>query len=115
MNNRLMVLLLLLISATALSQVYISVTPGFVTGDTFRSLDPDDKAMYAMGLVDGYYAAPLLANGQADVDWLSACLTGIRPDQIVAILDNYLEDNPLIWSAGMNGSASVALQGACKK
>lgn len=115
MTIKLLISAVLLMSASVFAQRYISVEPGFVDGDAFRGLNSSQKATYVMGLVDGYYAAQLLGDGQGRTDWLELCLTQVRPDQIVAIFDNYLGDNPRYWGVGMNGAGLVALKDACSR
>ena len=96
-------------------QTHVNVNPGLVTGNIYRGLTQELKIMYVTGLLDGMYATPMFSTINNKEEWLVDCMEGINTLQVMAIFDNYLEDNPLTWRRGMNRTAYTALWDSCKK
>jgi hypothetical protein len=108
-----------LVIALALSTVAragepeIVIKSGFLTGNAYRGFSPESRRAYAMGLIDGMFLAPFFDAKKQKLEWLERCGTGMGDEQIAAIFDKYLRDNPgrwhetmhvLGWTAMKNGS-----------
>jgi hypothetical protein len=80
--------------------------PGFYNGNDYRELNKDRRRFYIAGIVDGLLAVSSSKTiYQEDIKkwWMVQCLgTRITFDQIRAIVDKYLNENPEQWHKPMN-------------
>lgn len=93
----------------------ISIKTGFISGNDFRSLSREAKRAYAMGLIDGWFVAPFFDAPKEELRWIEHCTTGMTDEQVVAILEKFLRDNPARWQEPMNVLAWVAMKDGCGK
>jgi len=110
--------ILILASASvcyAESNEWVEVKKGFLTGNSFRELSHPVKRGYAAGFIDGLFMSPIFDAPKAEVRWIEACAEGMSSEQIVAILNKYLADNPARWHESMNVLAWVAMKESCKR
>lgn len=96
----------------------LNVFTGYGDTHVYRTLNAESRLAYVTGVIDGFYAAPLMAN--ADVPKtkrLSDCLIGnkVNNQQAMAIVDKYLENDPTTWSMPLNMNVLNALNAACNK
>jgi hypothetical protein len=89
----------------------------FIKGAEFRALPFAARSLYASGFGDALLIASTLerASKAAELALLERCISDMASAQLVAILDDYLKDNPTLWQLPMNQLAFVALANACKK
>jgi len=103
-----------LILAAPIANADMTVGRGFLTGNDFRSLNTSAKINYAMGIIDGFAGAAFIF-GEGDSTWIADCLGTAQSDQVVAIFEKYLKENPGEWHYAMNALAASALNIACRK
>jgi len=103
-----------LILAAPIANADVTVGRGFLTGNEFRSLNSSAKINYAMGITDGFVGAALVF-GEGDSTWIGDCLGTAQSDQVVAIFEKYLVENPGEWHYAMNVLAFNAFNDACRK
>lgn len=87
---------------------------GFLTGNEYRDLANTQRQHYIMGVIDGSLLAPLFGAPKPKLAWLETCVTGMRSDQVVAIVDKFLEANPVRWHQSMHVLVYSALRESCK-
>lgn len=78
---------------------------GFLAGNSYLELPSDQRTLYIMGLVDGFYFAPVLGaprTAQSDLLWVEECVQARMNNQISAMVDKFLTDHPERWNEPMN-------------
>ena len=80
----------------------VQVMSGFLTGNDYRERSDDMKNGYAMGFVNGLHMAPALDAPRTKMRWVEECFVGMTSEQIVAILDKFLNENPARRHEPMN-------------
>ena len=111
--------IVLLALALSLSTVAVAGEPavfiktGFVTGSMYRTISPDTRQAYAMGLIDGMLLSPFFDAKKQKLEWLERCATGMSNEQVAAIFDKYLRDNPGRWHESMHVLGWAAMKAAC--
>lgn len=113
-NLRFLLLLMLITPFVVHADNGISVKRGFITGNTFRALDQPSKNVYATGLVDGILLAPFYGAPEERLNNFERCTAGMTGQQIVAIFEKHLKENPERWHHDMHIIAFSALREACK-
>lgn len=91
------------------------VRSGFLNGEQFLKLEQDQRVCYTMGIVDGFYTAPMFGGKQKELQWLYACLDNKTNSQMSAILTKYVQDNPGKWDLPAHMLMIEALITACPK
>jgi len=94
----------------------IQANAGFLTGNKYRQAPEEIKTGYIMGTVDSIGAL----SGWGDLTTphilnINTCTKGMPADQIVAIVDKYLESNPEKWHFDMTSLTLNAIIQACEK
>jgi uncharacterized membrane protein YphA (DoxX/SURF4 family) len=113
--NKAIALLSLLAAAAFAASGTGTVHNGFVTGSQFMSSLPVEKRAYAAGVIDGMLLAPLLGAPKSELSWFEGCVEGMTNEQIAAVLEKQLRDNPASWHLSAHGSMFAALYAACPK
>ena len=113
LRNVVLALLLVSCSVAAASEPIFTIKAGFLTGNQYRLLSQEARRTYAMGLLDGIFLAPFFGAKKETLGWLERCATGMNDEQIAAIFDKYLRDNPGRWHETMNNLGLVAVKNAC--
>jgi hypothetical protein len=90
------------------------INSGFMTGNRYRSLDPVQRSDYLMGILDGFYAAPIFRGSSASTNALNNCTKTMTNTDIVAIVDQFIAANPTQWSVQMNILVLTAMITACR-
>jgi hypothetical protein len=91
------------------------VWPGFVTAEKYIELSPNQQGVYAAGLIDGMYLAPVFDAPNKDkyLTAMRTCLKPMTPTQVAAIITKYAKEHPEKWDMGTNVVAYQALRQAC--
>jgi hypothetical protein len=98
----------------------IRIHDGFYKGHTVREFSERERAIYAAGIIDGMFLAPLFGapTGPRELaatrsQWLGQCVEGMSPEQVAAIIAKYLTDHPERWHQDAKESAFSAIVAAC--
>lgn len=106
------VLVGLLFAPPAFSQ---KVHIGFLTGNSYKDLSESAKRGYVMGFVNGLLVAPLVTGKESDASWLHPCIRSMTDQQLVAIVEKYLGENPGRWQHPMNMLSLNAIAAVCPR
>jgi hypothetical protein len=87
---------------------------GFLTGNDFRRFSEPEKTAYLMGIWDGYMFAPAIGGRAINDQTLHDCIPGIESDQLLAIVNKYMDEHPERWGDPMNGIVFGALPANCR-
>jgi hypothetical protein len=93
----------------------IFISGGFLKGKGYLDMDITEKRAYAMGVINGMLAAPLMGAPEERVEWLVTCTRKMDDEQVAAILTKHVRDNPENWHNGMNILSWNAMRLACPK
>lgn len=97
MNNiRIAVVTLLLFLPALPAQAIIL---GYVTGNDYLKLDDNARLGWLIGAMDGIMAESTLIKKDAQGPWLGRCIDGLDTQQIKAIFEKELSENPEGWHA----------------
>ena len=114
MKLLLMSVAVLILSLCASAQEQIGISRGFLDGNSYQELSFTAKNSYAMGITDGFFVAPMFGAPESSVDWLINCMGRMKSNQLVAILDQYVQANPVQWHYSMNMLSLLAMESACE-
>lgn len=106
---------LLLASSTAADSQLLYLNGAFTTGNGFRRFSQGEQLSYVVGIVDGLKLAPTLGADKPDMKWLRTCIKDMEAEQIKAIVDMFLTDNPDRWHESMHMLVYAALLGPCPR
>jgi len=97
------------------SEPLAEVWPGFINTEKYIELCPNQQGIYAAGLVDGLYLAPVFdaPNKDKALTAMRACLKPMTNRQVAAIITKYAKAHPEKWDLGANIVAWQALREAC--
>jgi hypothetical protein len=103
MKARLILISILLLTATEVvgADQYV-IHKGFGTGRDYIEMEQSQKRAYVMGAVNGIFLAPLFGATKEKMAWLESSIENMTDMQLVAILSNYLKDNPGRWHEGLH-------------
>ena len=90
--------------AFAAKEEGIWIKEGFLDGEEYLQLPDLQKRDYAMGLLDGILTAPILGADKRGMKWLENCVVDMSGNQLSAILEKELRDNPEEWHYNSNGT-----------
>ena len=98
------------------------VYEGYVRGNDFLQYNNNEKSKYIMGVADGLLSSEVYLNKDSEADALSnivklrECLrtTIDNNNQLVAIVEKYLSNNPEEWSLSMNIIFFESMKDVCK-
>lgn len=107
-------IIILLFSPFIYAEKVVSISTGFVSGNTFRALDVVSKNVYAQGVIDGMLIAPMYGAPKLNLAVLEKCTEGMTGQQLVAIFNKYLKSNPEIWHKSMHTIVYRAMNDGCK-
>jgi len=93
----------------------VEIKKGFLTGNSFRELSYAGKRGYAMGFLDGAFMSPIFDAPKKELRWIETCVVGMTDEQVVAILDKFLANNPARWHEQMNILAWAAMKEGCPR
>jgi hypothetical protein len=97
------------------SEPTAEVWPGFVTTEKYIEFGPNQQSVYASGLIDGMYLAPVFDAPNKDkyLTAMRACLKPMTTTQVAAIITKFAKEHPEKWDMGTNVVAWQALRQAC--
>ncbi|MFC3853506.1 hypothetical protein ACFOSD_11725 [Salinispirillum marinum] len=81
-----------------ISNCVIAVSLGYVTGDDYFRMSENEKSAWLAGVSDGIIAESLTSSS-LEIPWLSSCIAIYEFQQIKAIFEKELNDNPEVWHA----------------
>jgi hypothetical protein len=114
---RLAVLCFLLAGSRVASDERALVHEGYLKAEKYLEFEPREQAIYAMGLVDGMYLAPVFdaPNDSKYLSSLQTCLKEMSNTQVAAIITKFAKEHPEKWHMGTNVLAYQALRqdGVC--
>ena len=87
----------------------------FLHGNDYLNLPEVAKKPYVTGVVDGLLdARAAFGAPKKRTAWLEACVVGMSSEQLAAIADKYLRENPGQWNWPMNDLVYSAMFDACQ-
>jgi hypothetical protein len=87
---------------------------GFYRGNDFRKLSEPEKATYLIGMWDGYMFAPAIGGKSINDQTLHDCIPDLESDQLLAIVNKYMNEHPERWGDPMNLIVFNALPANCR-
>ncbi|WP_299491282.1 Rap1a/Tai family immunity protein [uncultured Shewanella sp.] len=111
--SKIILILVLSFSPFIHAEKTISISNGFVSGNTFIALDTVGKNIYSQGVIDGMLIAPMYGAPKLNLAVLEQCTKGMTGKQLVAIFNKYLKSNPEIWHESMHTIIYRAMFEAC--
>jgi hypothetical protein len=92
------------------------IKPGFLGAESYLKLGSDAQSLYATGILDGMYLAPVFdaPNNDKHLAALQTCTKGMTKSQIAAIAVKFGKANPEKWNEGANILIYQALWTACQ-
>jgi hypothetical protein len=109
-------LLMVMANGASSEDKWVYVNAGFLKMEKYVELQPGEQAVYAAGLVDGMYLAPVLgapADDKSAVFSIHTCLKDMTNIQVAAIITKYAKDHPEKWHLGANVIGHQALTAVC--
>jgi hypothetical protein len=106
-------ILILALSSLTFADEVVSISTGFVSGNTFRALDDVSKNVYTQGVIDGILVSPMYGTPKKNLAVLEKCTEGMTGQQLVAIFNKYLKSNPELWHKSMHTLVYRAMNEAC--
>lgn len=87
---------------------------GFLTGNAFRELSTAEKTVYLEGIWDGYvFALSFGGEPPTAVPTLTGCIPHLQNDQLLAIVNKYIQEHPERWGDPMGLTVFNALPKEC--
>jgi len=109
--KQIIVAILVPIIFASYSDASVLIHNGFITGTQYNSLS--DKRTYLMGVMDGFLMAPIFSGEKINLKWFTNCLEGMDTDQVQAIVDKYMSENPVRWKDTMHTIIYTAFIKVC--
>jgi hypothetical protein len=95
----------------------VTIAGGFMRGENYLALDPQERAAYAAGFINGMsIAAPVLTTGHSPGEprWITDCTKEMSQRQIAEIIRKSIQDRPAEWHESLNVLGLNAMLSACK-
>jgi hypothetical protein len=91
------------------------VNEGFVKTEDYLGWERTEQSVYAAGLVDGMFLAPVFdaPNRGKYLIAIQNCVKGMSNKQVAAIIIKYAKEHPEKWHIGTNLVAYQALREVC--
>lgn len=107
---------LLAVACSASSAVTpVPTAAGHATGEAFRGWSTAVQTGFVTGTVDGFLLSPIFAIKELHrAEQLGHCTTGMQSDQMLAIVNHYMDQHPDVWNSGMNTIVFRAFVEACR-
>jgi hypothetical protein len=109
-------LIILVVAGLTVSAVLAEDAPryiGFIDGHDWLPDGEDEKLAYTTGVIDGLVFAPIFESDAQMIENFVDCVDGMSSEQIKAIVQKYLDDNPGKWHQAMNRSVFVSIADTC--
>ena len=106
---------LFLLQSSVVPQRSVVIHAGFLKARDYLDMPSEGQKTYAMGLMDGFYMAPLFGAPDQNKNLVSLypCVEGMKASQVAAIIEKYVKDHPEHWHLDLKLEAYTAMQGAC--
>jgi hypothetical protein len=105
------------VSGTAFSSeiipMEIQLKSGFLNGNDFRDYTNTEQINYVMGVIDGFYLGVAFKGKVNFSQWIDKCVEGMRSDQVKAMIEKFMNENPQVWHGPMNGIILDTFQEYC--
>ena len=85
------------------------VYEGFIKGNDYQNMSRDARMIYISGIYDGIQVAPLLGAPMENLHVFHRLTDRMTNEQVTAIVDKYMEDNPQEWHLPMSYLAFTAI------
>jgi hypothetical protein len=85
----------------------------FVKAGAFLDMKESDRALYASGLMDGFFASAFWGANEGTVGALTSCTQGMTDKQVSAIIAKYVQDRPETWHHPLSVEAFNAFRTSC--
>ena len=86
----------------------------FLHGNDYLKFSEVEKGAYVTGVIDGLLEAWAFGAPKKRTAWLADCVVGMSSEQLAAIADKYLRENPRKWNWPMNDLVYSAMFDGCK-
>ncbi len=94
----------------------VTIHNGFLKAQDYLALAPENQRLYVMGLLDGWYMAPMFG-GREDYKYLmeiEKCVEGMKASQVAAIMEKYVKDHPEKWDWDLKDAGYNAMLDGCR-
>ena len=95
----------------------VTIHNGFLKSQAYLDLSPQSQHAYVMGLLDGWYMAPMFG-GPENYKYLTeieGCVEGMKSSQVAAIIDKYIREHPERWDWDAKDMSYNAMNDACRR
>ncbi len=90
------------------------IVSGFLTGNDFRELSEDEKTAFLEGVWDGYaFALSFAGEPPAALLTFSDCIPHLQNDQLLAIVNKFMQEHPERWGDPMAAIVYAASPKKC--
>ena len=86
---------------------------GFINGNEWRGFAPSHKTTYIVGIVDALFYSVVYGASKVVIDGLVNCIQRKTPDQLTAVVEKFMKDNPELWDKAMSNITHMALEVMC--
>ena len=86
----------------------------YCMGNDFRQLSEPEKSSYLLGMWDGFMFAPVFGGKAKNDQVLRDCIPGLESDQLLAIVNKYMDEHPEKWGDPMGSIVFSALPPDCR-
>lgn len=91
-----------------------AISLGYVTGNDYLKLDENSRLSWLVGAMDGIMAESAMIEKDSKGPWLGRCINGLDTQQIKAIFEKELNNNPEGWHAPAAFIFRVKMEKYCK-
>jgi hypothetical protein len=90
---------------------------GWLKAGDYLKLTSEYQRMYVIGLLDGWYMAPIFHAPDHDkyLVGIASCVEGMKGSQVAAIVEKYIREHPERWDWDAKDESSSAMLDACRK
>ena len=95
----------------------VIVHNGFLKAQDYLRLSPENQRAYAMGLLDGWYMAPMFGGPEnyKHLMEVEECVEGMRSSQVAAIVEKHIREHPEGWDWDAKDLGYDAMIDACRR
>lgn len=90
------------LAATFSANANVEVHGGYVTASRYMEWQQPQRLTYVMGLVDGVRLSAVLDASGTRYKKAISCFSNMNGNQVVAIMDKWLNNNPEQWNMSLN-------------
>ena len=101
MKNKILIIISLITCINA-NAANIEVAGGYIVTSRYLEWNHPQRVTYVMGLVDGIRLSAVLDASGSRYKKAISCFDGMNGNQITAIIDKWLNNNPEQWNMSLN-------------